>query len=101
VAEASCLGTVSRPCLCSKAGGKQRDRRGVWERESEGDGSALLGAELQRREAEIAIYRIVCWIGTSSCIILWNKHILSDLGFNHPVVSEACGSIAARIRLLL
>lgn len=29
---------------------------------------------------------IVCWISTSSILILWNKHILFDLGFSHPVV---------------
>ncbi|SCZ88513.1 BZ3500_MvSof-1268-A1-R1_Chr2-1g04459 [Microbotryum saponariae] len=28
---------------------------------------------------------IVCWIGTSSFIILQNKYILYDLKFNHPV----------------
>ncbi|GAA5909641.1 hypothetical protein JCM6882_008452 [Rhodosporidiobolus microsporus] len=28
---------------------------------------------------------IVCWIATSSAVILQNKYILSDLGFRHPV----------------
>ncbi|KAM0791245.1 hypothetical protein ACM66B_005724 [Microbotryomycetes sp. NB124-2] len=28
---------------------------------------------------------IVCWIATSSFVILQNKYILSDLGFRHPV----------------
>ncbi|GAA6034026.1 hypothetical protein JCM8097_000655 [Rhodosporidiobolus ruineniae] len=28
---------------------------------------------------------IVCWIATSSAVILQNKYILSDLGFKHPV----------------
>lgn len=52
--------------------------------------SALLCVELRRKETYIAIYRIICWIGTSSFVILQNKHILSDLGFHHPVVSQAC-----------
>ncbi|KAM0753176.1 TPT-domain-containing protein [Meredithblackwellia eburnea MCA 4105] len=28
---------------------------------------------------------IICWIGTSSFVILQNKHILSDLKFKHPI----------------
>lgn len=31
---------------------------------------------------------IVCWISTSSFVILQNKHILSSKGFSHPVVRD-------------
>ena len=33
---------------------------------------------------------IVCWITTSSAVILQNKYILSNKGFSHPVVSFDC-----------
>lgn len=56
-------------------------------------GTGRMGAlalSYKGRTLTICICRIVCWIGTSSFVILQNKHILSDLGFHHPVVSMAC-----------
>ncbi|GAA5856805.1 hypothetical protein JCM8547_008852 [Rhodosporidiobolus lusitaniae] len=44
------------------------------------------------QEGDVPLWRrlpswvpIVCWIATSSAVILQNKYILSDLGFKHPV----------------
>ncbi|GAA5984750.1 hypothetical protein JCM11641_002173 [Rhodosporidiobolus odoratus] len=54
-----------------------------------GGGGLAAGAGI---EGEVPLWRrlpswvpIVCWIATSSAVILQNKYILSDLGFRHPV----------------
>ena len=42
---------------------------------------------------------IVCWISTSSFVILQNKYILSEKGFSHPVVSSISSGCYSSDRL--
>ncbi|GAA6019885.1 hypothetical protein JCM10207_003326 [Rhodosporidiobolus poonsookiae] len=62
------------------------------ERKASTDGPDGTPARMNQSNEDLPLWRrlpawvpIVCWIATSSAVILQNKYILSDLGFRHPV----------------